>query len=108
MRWSLPFYYKYDGKKYRFTTCIKFKGLEADAIILIDLNRTSFEGKRGMEFYVGSSRAKMRLDLICQLAESEYYDVVHELDPNAPRKNNTEKMRKILANTFSVDVETKV
>lgn len=99
------YYYKYNGKRYRFTTCIKFKGLEADAIILMDLNKTSFEGRRGMEFYVGTSRAKMRLDLICQLDEADYYDVVHNLDPNAPRKNNTEKMRKILANTFSVDVE---
>ena len=97
--------YKYNGKKYRFATCIKFKGLEADAIILTDLKKSSFEGKWGMEFYVGASRAKMRLDLICQLDESDYYDVVHALDPNAPHKNNVEKMRKILANTFSVDVE---
>ena len=99
------YYYKYNGKKYRFATCIKFKGLEADAIILTDLKKSSFEGKWGMEFYVGASRAKMRLDLICQLDESDYYDVVHALDPNAPHKNNVEKMRKILANTFLVDVE---
>ena len=97
--------YEYDGQEYRVSTCIKFKGLEADAIVLIDLDKNSFMGKKGMEFYVGTSRAKIRLDLICQLSPEEYYDVVHDLDPNAPKKNEEERMRRILGNTFSVDVK---
>lgn len=97
--------YEHDGKQYRVTTCIKFKGLEADAIIMLDLNKNSFSGKKGMEFYVGTSRAKIRLDLVCQLSSFEYYDVVHELDPNAPKKDDIDRMRKILGNTFAVDVE---
>ena len=88
--------YECDGQKYRVSTCIKFKGLEADAIVLIDLDKNSFMGKKGMEFYVGTSRAKIRLDLICQLSPEEYYDVVHDLDPNAPKKNEEERMRRIL------------
>lgn len=78
--------YQYDGRTYKLTTCIKFKGLEADAIVMIDLNKNSFFGQKGLEFYVGTSRAKIRLDLVCQLFEDEYYEVVHDLDPNAPKK----------------------
>lgn len=97
--------YEYDGHKYKVSTCIKFKGLEADAIVLIDLDKYSFAGKRGMEFYVGTSRAKIRLDIICQLSFDDYYYVVHDLDPNAPNKSEEERMRRILGNTFSADIE---
>lgn len=101
---SKQFYFKYDGHKYPVSTCIRFKGLEADAVIMIDLNKQSFFGKKGLEFYVGSSRAKLRLDMICELNEDDYYNVVHELDSNAPRKNDPNRMRKILGSTFSADV----
>lgn len=97
--------YEYDGRKYRVSTCIKFKGLEADAIVLLDLDKNSFIGRKGMEFYVGTSRAKIRLDLVCELSPDEYYDVVHGLDSNAPKKNEESRMRKILGNAFSVDVQ---
>lgn len=39
-------YYPFDGKEYKVTTCIRFKGLESDAIILIDLHKDSFIGKK--------------------------------------------------------------
>ena len=54
-----------DGKGALFTSARKFKGLEADAIIIIDVDENSFiddESKR--LFYVGSSRAKHQLDII--------------------------------------------
>ena len=97
--------YQYDGRTYKLTTCIKFKGLEADAIVMIDLNKNSFFGQKGLEFYVGTSRAKIRLDLVGQIFEDEYYEVVHDLDPNAPKKDDYDRMRKILGSTFSADVE---
>ncbi len=48
-----------------FTTVRKFKGLEADAIICIDIDEETFcdQGSRNA-FYVGSSRATTYLDLI--------------------------------------------
>ena len=98
------FFFKFDGHKYPVSTCIRFKGLEADAIVMIDLNKQSFLGKKGLEFYVGASRAKLRLDMICELSADDYYDVVHELDSNAPRKNDPNRMRRVLGNTFSADV----
>ncbi len=97
-------YYAYNGRRYKVTTCIKFKGLESDAIVMIDLDKRSFAGKKGQEFYVGTSRAKIRLDLICNLDTEDYYEVVHDLDPNAPKRDDVERMRKVLGNTFSVDI----
>ena len=96
--------YSFDCRKYNVTTCIKFKGLEADAIIMLDLNKNSFTGKKGLEFYVETSRAKIRLDLVCNIASADYKDIVRELDPNAPLKNDDAKMRVILGNTLSVDI----
>lgn len=98
-------FYKYDGKEYMVTTCKKFKGLEADAVIMIDLNKESFAGKRGNAFYVGTSRAKLRLELVCQISKEDYVEVVQRLDPNAPTKKNLDRMRNILGNVFGADIE---
>ena len=51
-------------KKKLFTTCRKFKGLEADAIILVDLSEHSFKADNVLRYYVGASRARLRLALI--------------------------------------------
>ncbi|MDD7516831.1 nuclease-related domain-containing DEAD/DEAH box helicase [Ruminococcus flavefaciens] len=98
--------YEHNGTYYRFTTCIRYKGLEADAIVMIDLDKESFTGFKGLEFYVGSSRAKQYLDLVAIIQPNEYAQIVSELDPNAPQKKDTEKMKKILSSVFSADVET--
>lgn len=98
-------YYSFNGKEYKVTTCIRFKGLEADAIIMLDLNKASFVGKKGLEFYVGTSRAKHRLDLICNLSAEEYYEVVHEIDPNAPKRDDPARMKRILADVFAAKIE---
>ena len=100
------YYYKFSGRRYPVTTCIKFKGLEADAIVLLDLKKDSFTERKGLEFYVGASRAKLRLDMICRLDENEYAEVVQSLDSNAPIKNDPARMRRILGSTFSCEIET--
>lgn len=48
-----------------FTTARKFKGLESDTIIMIDIDEETFkdEGNRRL-FYVGASRAKHELDIV--------------------------------------------
>lgn len=54
-----------DGKGILFTSARKFKGLESDVIIIIDVDDRSFaddENKR--LFYVGCSRAKHQLDIL--------------------------------------------
>ena len=50
--------------KYRFSTCRKFKGLEADAVILTDADADVFEEEKALLYYVGTSRARLWLDII--------------------------------------------
>lgn len=98
-------YYMHGDIEYKVTTCIRFKGLEADAIFMIDLNKDSFTGQKGLEFYVGTSRAKHFLDLICNVAVADYYEVAHSLDPNAPKRDDPVRMKKILSDIFAAIIE---
>ena len=66
-------------KKKIFTTCRKFKGLEADAIILIDVSKQTFSGESAMRFYVGASRARLRLDIITAMSDDECEHVLREV-----------------------------
>ena len=67
--------------KVLFTSSRKFKGLESDAIILIDIDDTTFENDENKRlFYVGSSRAKLNLDLVVNGNESTIATIVDELD----------------------------
>lgn len=62
--------------KYLFTTCRKFKGLEADGVILIDVNSETFNSQNAMLFYVGTSRARIRLGLIAQLDDADCREIL--------------------------------
>jgi len=51
--------------KVLFTTARKFKGLEADVVIVIDADASVFEDEENKRlFYVGASRAKHYLDIV--------------------------------------------
>ena len=57
-------------KKILFTTCRKFKGLEADAVIMVDVDESTFLGNDGQNvllYYVGASRARLHLDILTTL-----------------------------------------
>lgn len=47
----------------RFMSCRKFKGLEADAVILVDFTERTVTDD-AMLFYVGTSRARIRLEIL--------------------------------------------
>ena len=96
--------YSHNGIDYKVTTCIKFKGLEADAIIMMDLDKSSFTGYKGLEFYVGTSRAKQYLDYVVCLTPNDFPEVIAALDPDAPIKNDPEKLRKVLGTLFASDL----
>ena len=96
-------YFHCGGKQYRFTTCTKFKGLEADAVVLIDVSRDSFSGNNAMYFYVGASRAKMRLELIANLSRQDCAEIVRTMDESAPV--NRRDPVTILSRVLEVTVE---
>ncbi len=59
-----------------FTTSRKFKGLESDAIIIIDIDEDTFKTEENKKlFYVGTSRAKHSLSLIFT-GDEEQFDLM--------------------------------
>ena len=71
-----------------FTTCRKFKGLEADAVILVDVESDTFENENVLRFYVGASRARLRLAIVANLDDEDCIAVLRN------RFNVREKIRK--------------
>lgn len=65
--------------KYRFSTCRKFKGLEADAVILVDVTSKIFEEENSLLYYVGTSRARLWLDIITTMDNEECTDVLQSV-----------------------------
>lgn len=77
--------YIYQAKKIPFTTCRKFKGLEADAVIMVDLDHSVFQEKAEQIMYVGSSRARYKLFLVANLTDTECGQALTKKAKN-PRK----------------------
>lgn len=63
-------------KKKIFTTCRKYKGLEADAIILVDVDEKTFGSEAVQRFYVGASRARLRLEIVTTMTDTECESVL--------------------------------
>ena len=76
-------YYQYGDEKIRFTTCRKFKGLDADAVILIDIDGNTFSGKdkeaNRYLYYVGATRARLYLDVVTSMTSREWKDCLTKL-----------------------------
>lgn len=70
-RETLKNIYLYKGIGVLFTTCRKFKGLESDVVILIDVMKDDLLDKEDMMLYVGASRAKYELSIIGIVTEEE-------------------------------------
>ena len=78
--------YKKFGQDILFTTCRKFKGLEADAIILIDVVADTFDSYNKLMFYVGTSRARFNLSVICNMSEEDCEYAIAQLDVQSVKK----------------------
>ena len=71
--------YNYKRGYINFTTCRKFKGLEADVIIVVDIDKNSFTDEQGEEMmYVGTSRARYKLSCIANMTEAECVEIMDE------------------------------
>lgn len=78
-------------KGYKFTTCRKFKGLEAEAVILVDVNKDTFNDKNKMIFYVGASRARIKLDIIADMSDEDCDYVVKNNFKSEEKYRNPKK-----------------
>lgn len=85
--------------KYQITTCRRFKGLEADNIILIDVNASTFNKDEVLRFYVGASRAKLGLAIITTLDPDTCLDLLQthfDYPKDKPVKNPQSELAKNL------------
>lgn len=74
----------YYNQNVYFTTCKKFKGLESDVIILIDITEKTFRNNtEKMDFYVGASRAKFKLYMVCNMNENNCINALQEMNKNS-------------------------
>ena len=87
--------YHYRNKDFIFNSTRRFKGLEADVIILIDVDRDILLHSEKI-FYVGSSRARLGLDIIANMSESDCIDTMKKLNC----KYNGKSKNKQLANAL--------
>lgn len=88
------------GDKWRagrtpFYSCRRFKGLEADAVILIDVDETlwrsedeglPYDARDGLMYYTGASRAKHELRIILDADEEGCRKILEKLGENARRR----------------------
>jgi len=82
--------YNYKRGHVRFTTCRKFKGLESDVIIVVDMDKAIFESDLGEQLmYVGTSRARYKLSCIVNMTEDECYQFME--NKNIKHNRNTLK-----------------
>lgn len=82
--------YNYKRGYIKFTTCRKFKGLESDVIIVVDIDKDTFDGDQGEQLmYVGSSRARYKLSCIVNMTEEEC--IQHMDEKNIKHNRNTFK-----------------
>lgn len=94
--------------KILFTTVRKFKGLEAEVIICIDVNADTFLSERRKNaFYVGSSRAKLFLEVLSVLPTDE--DIIALANTFSETiTHNRMRALAMIANGLKVKIETDI
>ena len=77
-------FYIYKGQKVPATTCRKFKGLEADKVILVDVDKGTIMDDNKL-FYVGSSRARFELSILANLNDEDCVEVLKAFNSTVKR-----------------------
>ena len=78
--------YKQGSRQIPFTTVRKFKGLEADHVILVDIDKNIIEND-SMLFYVGSSRAKFQLSVVAMMDDEDCTEVLKAFGSSVKKKD---------------------
>lgn len=70
--------YNYKRGYVKFTTCRKFKGLESDVIIVVDIDKDTFSDEGEQLMYVGTSRARFKLSCVVNMSETECLTIMED------------------------------
>ena len=94
--------------KIRFTTVRKFKGFEADAVICVVVDASTFETERNRNaFYVGSSRAKLFLEILSVLpSDGDVVGMANNISGGNAR--NRTRALGMIASGLKVKIETDI
>lgn len=91
---SGDYYYRTrKGEIVPFTSCSKFKGLEAEAVVMVDIDEHALCNKK-QKLYVGASRAKRRLFLITCINEESCRNVLKNYGKK-PRGNLQQQIKSL-------------
>ncbi len=89
---------KREEGKIHFTTIRKFKGLESDAILIVDASMIGLKNDEDKRLlYVGSSRAKNYLEIAMNqdIEDAEMGDYIRELNPNRVLPKNKKGLKRL-------------
>ena len=87
-------------------SCRRFKGLEADAVILVDVQSEVWEAKGryaagpGLLFYTGASRARICRCIVCDMDDEDGLLVLDKLGVStrrSPKKRLAQELNAITA-----------
>lgn len=92
-------YFVFNNKKYPFTSTRKFKGLEADAIILTDVNFNELTKNKNL-FYVGSSRARLQLYIITNISDDDCKIIVDKFKDFGLFKKSIKGVANLVKSTY--------
>lgn len=62
----------------KVTTCRKYKGLESDAVVLVDVDFDTFKNNP-LVYYVGASRARLYLSTIITISDEDIIDLLDDV-----------------------------
>ena len=96
--------YLYKTKKIPFTTCRKYKGLEADVVIMVDLDNDTFSQNAEQIMYVGSSRARYKLYLITNIYDEDCKNILESKE--IKKSKNPKKAFATLYNSKLKELES--
>lgn len=83
-------YISLSKKRTKLYTTNTFKGLESDNVILIDVDKSSFDLNNN-SFYVGASRARKMLYVFISMNDNEILDVLQKRFPSSFKIPNNRK-----------------
>ena len=90
---------KRERRKVQFTTIRKFKGLEADAILIVDASMIGLKDEEERRLlYVGASRAKSYLEIAMNkdVEDDDMGDYIRALNPNRVLPKNKKGLKRLL------------